>query len=186
MGDLAPIPALGANVAPVRVNTEPQTTIVAAVAGSSDSRGAQARMDTAPQPFRQPVRTDQTDTQTETGLRQRAALDDFTLVGPTPAFQANVLELERDLQRTIDRMEAERSRVEAEAAIKIERAEARADAAEADTTRAQSTDDAAREKDPPRVPAGTAPDQAAFETSERAQTVLPDIDAAVAERPTPA
>ena len=103
---------------------------LAPVASASSGRGAQARMDTAPNMPNRTAARDRPEADTETPAAERPLIDDFTLIGPTPAFQANVLELERDLVRAIEKLEAERSRVEAEAAIAVRQAEARADAAE--------------------------------------------------------
>ncbi len=133
MGEFAPIHALGGGVIPIRAHHAVSVNALAPVESSSGGRGAQARMDADPQTVRLAGRASGRDGgEPESGpaYRERPEIDDFTLIGPSPAFQANVLELERDLRRAIERLESERSRAEAEAALKIEKAEAQVEAAE--------------------------------------------------------
>ncbi|MDF0596168.1 hypothetical protein [Psychromarinibacter halotolerans] len=133
MGEFAPINALGGGFIPIRAHHAVNANALAPVESSSGGRGAQARMDADPQSVRLAGRgsgREQAETESGPAYRERPEIDDFTLIGPSPAFQANVLELERDLRRAIERLESERSRAEAEAALKIERAEAQVEAAE--------------------------------------------------------
>ncbi len=177
MGDFASVASMGAHVLPVRVSADPQAAIaLAPVASSSSGRGAQARMDTSPQVSTRPAMRDRGEDDSKPIFKDRTQIDDFTLVGPTPAFQANVLELERDLQRAIDRLEAERGRVEAETAMKIEKAEARADAAEADSAQATKTG----EKAAPEIPKAEAP-----KAEEKMETTAPAEPAAAPEAEAP-
>lgn len=46
--------------------------------------------------------------------------DRFTLTGPTPAFQASILEVERDFRNIIARIEANRAKAEADEAFGLE------------------------------------------------------------------
>ncbi len=127
MGELAPLPALGGGVIPIRGPVVTGAVLVP-IENSSKGQGAQARMDTAPQAQRVPQRArGEADETPRADNAQR--IDDSTLLGPSPAFQANVLELERDLRRAIERLESERSRAEAEVAFKVEKAQADVEAA---------------------------------------------------------
>ncbi|WP_172296748.1 hypothetical protein [Pseudoruegeria sp. HB172150] len=155
MGEFAPIQqTLGGGVLPIRAHTEAIAPVLAPVESTSGGRGPQARMDTATPPLARPSTRERGESDTAARMPERPKIDEFTLIGPSPAFQANVLELERDLQRAIERLEAERSRVEAEAAIKIERAEARADAAETARDTAESK---ARKPEKPVAPVQATP-----------------------------
>jgi len=146
MVDISPVPTLGSGLAPLRTQLAAQTTKVAPVGGSDNSAGAEARMDMASNPGTSALSARARSEPAEAA--NDVILDENTPTGPPPSFQAKVLDLERDLQRAIERLEAERSRVEADAAMKIERAEARADQAEAK----------AETSAPPAPEPGEAPD----------------------------
>ncbi|MDF0599563.1 hypothetical protein P1J78_02355 [Psychromarinibacter sp. C21-152] len=178
MDALAPIPQLGAGVIPIRAQADAGAVALTPVEASAGGRGPQARMDTAPQSTgRIPVR-DRRDGDGDSGpaYRDRPKIDDNTLLGPSPAFQANILELERDLRRAIERLEGERSRAEAEAAIKVEKAEAALERAEM----ARQSAEAAVSADLPDAP--EAPEKTTPTTPETANaSPAPTGDAEVPE-----
>lgn len=121
MIDMAPIPTLGGGAIPIR-GAAGRGTILVPVEPGGKGRGAEARMDGAPQSPQPPARIEHPDDAAPDAAAPKP-IDESTLLGPTPAFQANVLELERDLRQAIERLESERARAEAELAFRIEKAE---------------------------------------------------------------
>lgn len=137
MIDMAPIPALGGGAIPIR-GPAGRGTILVPVEPGGKGRGAEARMDGAPQSPHPPARIERRD-DTAPDAAAPEPIDESTLLGPTPAFQANVLELERDLRQAIERLESERARAEAEVAFRIEKAETDVAAADNAATAARNT-----------------------------------------------
>lgn len=181
MDALAPIQSLGAGVIPIRAQAGVSAVALTPVEASSSGRGPQARMDTDPQNAGRIQLRDRRDgdsggngTGSDTGIayrEDRQRIDDSTLIGPSPAFQANVLELERDLRRAIERLESERSRAEAEAAFKVEKAEAAVEDAE---DAKQSAETAAARADLPEISETTTPETADAAPATTGEAEVPE------------
>ncbi len=122
MGDFAGILPFGGGGVPIRSTNDTPKPAIQPVAGGSKGQGASARMDQgrAELPFMPKSR------------ERATGRDDFgphVLTGPTPAFQASVLEMERDLKQTIARLEAARGKQESDVAMGVlEQTEAPEDA----------------------------------------------------------
>jgi len=110
MGDFAGILPFGGGGVPIRSQNDTPKPAIQPVAGGSAGQGASARMDQGRAELPLMPRS-----------RERGAgRDDYgphVLTGPTPAFQASVLEMERDLQQTIARLEAARGKQESDVAM---------------------------------------------------------------------
>ena len=112
MGDFAGILPFGGGGVPIRSPNDTPKPAIQPVAGGSAGQGASARMDQgrAELPF-MPKSKERGADHEEYGPH--------VLTGPTPAFQASVLEMERDLQQTIARLEAARGMQESDAAMGV-------------------------------------------------------------------
>ncbi len=128
MGDFAGILPFGGGGVPIRSANDTPKPAIQPVAGGSKGQGASARMDQgrAELPFIPRSR------------ERGAGRDEYgphVLTGPTPAFQASVLEMERDLKQTIARLEAARGKQESDVAMGVlEQTEAPEDAESAEAT----------------------------------------------------
>lgn len=90
------------------------------------------------------------------------APDPYALVGPTPAFEANVLEAERDLKAVLARLEmaraqAEQNRIEGRELLERAREVAAHDLARREAP-AATGEDANRQAGPPAQPRSAPPD----------------------------
>ncbi len=122
MGDFAGILPFGGGGVPIRSQNDTPKPAIQPVAGGSSGQGASARMDQgrAELPFM--PRSKERDP-------GREEYGPHVLTGPSPAFQASVLEMERDLKQTIARLEAARGKQESDVAMgTLERSEAPEDA----------------------------------------------------------
>ena len=114
MGDLAGILPIGGGGSTVRPHVESTTQAVPAVqssvagqslAGQNGSGGSQGKgqksygADSAP------------------AFKRKSPVDPNAHAGPTPAFQVSVLEMDKDLQQALARLEAEHAKPENDAAI---------------------------------------------------------------------
>ena len=114
MGDLAGILPIGGGGSTVRPHVETTTQAVPAVqssvagqslAGQNGSGGSQGKgqksngADTAP------------------AFLRKSPVDPNAHAGPTPAFQVSVLEMDKDLQQALARLEAKHAKPENDAAI---------------------------------------------------------------------
>ncbi len=128
MGDFAGILPFGGGGVPIRSQNDTPKPAIQPVAGGSAGQGASARMDQgrADLPFMPKSRE---------RYPGREEYGPHVLTGPSPAFQASVLEMERDLKQTIARLEAARGKQESDVAMGTpERSEAPEDAEASEET----------------------------------------------------
>ena len=119
MGDLTSTTPLTGGVALLRNTAAPLPPAVPTIEKGSDSRGLSGRMasDAGPQTAPHPRKAlDSADRQARQDQPKKP--DPKALTGPSPAFQASVLELELDLQIAIARTQAARSRQESDIAMR--------------------------------------------------------------------
>ena len=114
MGDLAGILPIGSGGSTVRPHVETTTQAVPAVqstvagqslASQNGSGGSQGKGQKG------------TESDTAPAFKRKSPVDPNAHAGPTPAFQVSVLEMDKDLQQALARLEAERSKPENDAAI---------------------------------------------------------------------
>ena len=127
--------------------------------------------------------------------RTEAKHDKDVIAGPTPAFQASLLEVERDLRTVIARVEAKRTREADEGAIAPQSSEPREkreanetprEAREARETRPTERRDEARREEPEKAPEPVeTSDVAAFTTSSEAVDPQTQVAGTAAVQKTP-
>lgn len=114
MGEIAGLPQLGGGGIPLRLNTDRNGQGVPPVEATPKGRGLDGRMPSGGGGARAEARRGDPMPDQETPPRR---LDVHTLTGPSPAFQATVLELERELRQSMARIEAAQGLPEAASAI---------------------------------------------------------------------
>ena len=114
MGDLAGILPIGGGGTSVRPNVENSTQAVPAVQSSvagqslAGQNGAGTSQDKGQQ---------RSGAETAPAFQRKSPVDPNAHAGPTPAFQVSVLEMDKDLQQALARLEAERAKPVNDAAI---------------------------------------------------------------------
>ena len=154
MGEFAGIPPFGGGGVSVRPLNDTAKPAIQPVAGGSAGQGTSARMDQgrADLPF-MPKSKERDGEQAEYGPH--------VLTGPSPAFQASVLEMERDLKQTIARLEAARGKQESDVAMGVlDQAEAPKDL-EAPEETAEATAPKTSETPESKAPEAEKPDEEA-------------------------
>ena len=141
MGEIAGLPQLGGGGIPLRLNTDRNGQGVPPVEAALRGRGLDGRMPSGGGGARAEARRGDPKPDQETPPRR---LDVHTLTGPSPAFQATVLELERELRQSIARIEAAQGLPEAASAI--------APPAPAETAAGQPPDASGNAETPPTQP----------------------------------
>ena len=115
MGDIAGSLPFGGGGVPIRSQNDTPKPAIQPVASGAAGQGVGARMDQG-RPDR-PLLPNGKDQDTPSQQRGGRDYGPHVLTGPTPAFQASVLEMERDLKQTIARLEATRGKQESDAAM---------------------------------------------------------------------
>lgn len=118
IGELGALSSFGGGIAPARISPETAVPAVAPIEPGQHSHGASPQMDSGQRGADTGVRDrHRADNPAETGAQRAERPDPNVLTGPSPAFQASVLELEQDLQNVIARLEAARGKRESDTAM---------------------------------------------------------------------
>ncbi len=176
MGDLAGIPPFGGGGVAIRPHEHAAPPAVPAVEPSLDSQGLNGQTtknDAHDVRFAKQDRTD-VDAAPVPAL-QRDPIDRHALAGPTPAFQVSLLEMDRQLQDALARMEAAHSQPESEAAIAVSEAPSDTPAPEAQTRDAPEAARAAIADAPPEAPLSPGTPDLSQATTQVASGAAPSV-----------